>query len=509
MTDKTIGIHVDDFFTHVGFKTGASLFSPLGIVQVPTKTVGPSKPTLSAMTAPTDSAGVLKATLVLPTTNTDGTALVRTELIKIALHYKDSPGVGTGDPAIEFPPVEELLWAPGDTTTHYVKIRVMDSHGIWSALSDDEKSAAAAAAVTPPEADGLWAHRLGFESVFTKDSPDPGKVAWANVILYWKDNKYEIDAGNTDKKYIWWDYSLSTTTFQTADDAPTLELEDVIVVYNDGGTPFMMVYSPMVLADYLRAGKIVSQSIELAVLADKGDVELRAGIAAGDFDNVGGAQGFIMGVDDSDDDKAKLYFGGPDVNNLMRFMKWTGSVLNVNADLVCTDDFLFAGLVSTRITYATASPGNVLDDMTTNSGLNYTGVVTRSYRIQIDNAATSPEKFKWSHDGGSTWEATGVAITGGAQTLEDNVKITFGATTGHNLNDYWDFTAGDTTTNIHHVAGVYKLFASTAMPADDTRIVLDGFGLGGGIDLYSGPAASSHVNLHAEGSISLDASGGV
>lgn len=505
---ETIGVHTSDFFNHVGFKTGTSLFSELGIVQVPTKAVGPSKPTLSNMTAPTDSAGMLKVTLVLPTTNTDGSALVRTELIKIALHYKDSPGVDTGDPAIEFPPVEELLWAPGDTTTRYVKIRVMDSHGQWSALSDDEKSAAASAVSISPEDDGLWAHRLGFESVFTKDSPSAGRVAWANVILYWKDNKYEIDDGDTDKKYIWWDYSLSTTTFQTTDDAPSLELEDVIVVYNDNGTPFMMVYSPMILADYLRAGKIVSQSIELAVLADEGDVELRASIAAGDFDNVGGAQGFIMGIDDSDDDKAKMYFGGPDVNNLMRFMKWTGSVLNVNADLVCTDDLLFAGLVSNHITYATASAGNALDDMTTNSGPNYEGVVTRNYRIQIDLAAGT-DKFKWSHDGGSTWEATGVTITGAAQTLEDNVKVTFGATTGHNLNDYWDFMAGDTTVNIHHIAGVYKLFASTAMPADDTRIVLDGFGYGGGIDLYSGPSAGSHVNLHAEGSISLDASGGV
>jgi len=248
---KTIGVHTTDLFNHVGFKTGASLFSELGIVQVPTKSVGPSKPTLSAVTAPADSAGVLKVALVLPTTNTDGSVLVRTELIKIALHYKDSPGVDTSDPAIEFPPVEELLWAPGDTDTHYVKIRVMDSHGQWSALSDDEKSAAASAVSVPQEDSGLWAHR-------TKDSPSAGRVAWANVILYWKDNKYEIDDGDTDKKYIWWDHSLSTTTFQTSDDAPSLELEDVIVVYNDNGTPFMMVYSPMVMADYIRAGSLAS-----------------------------------------------------------------------------------------------------------------------------------------------------------------------------------------------------------------------------------------------------------
>ena len=72
MSDKSIGLHVSDFFTHVGFKTGASLFSEFGIVQVPTKTTVPSAPVLSALAAPGDSAGVIEATVVLPTTNTDG-----------------------------------------------------------------------------------------------------------------------------------------------------------------------------------------------------------------------------------------------------------------------------------------------------------------------------------------------------------------------------------------------------------------------------------------------------
>jgi len=156
--------------------------------------------------------------------------------------------------------VQELLWAPNDTVTHYVRVRVQDSHGLWSELSNEASGQANAAPVPPQEDSGLWAHRLGVESVFTNDSPDPGYVSWSNVVLYWKDNKYEIADGSTNKKYIWWDYSVSTTTFQTSDTRPELELEDVIIGYNDNGTWRLMCYQPTVMADYVRAGVLQSSN---------------------------------------------------------------------------------------------------------------------------------------------------------------------------------------------------------------------------------------------------------
>ena len=64
------------------------------------------------------------------------------------------------------------------------------------------------------------------------------------------------------------------------------------------------------------------------------------------------------------------------------------------------------------------------------------------YRVQIDATGT-PDTFKWSKDGGNTWSATGVVITGGWQTLNNGVQISFDSTTGHALSDYWDFWAGD------------------------------------------------------------------
>jgi len=82
--------------------------------------------------------------------------------------------------------------------------------------------------------------------------------------------------------------------------------------------------------------------------------------------------------------------------------------------------------------------GTGLDDAT--SGGAFTGDATTNYVVEID-AAGSPDTFKWSSDGGSTWNATGVAITGSAQELNNGVTVTFAATTGHTVGDVWSFTA--------------------------------------------------------------------
>ena len=258
MTDKAIGVHLEDWHIVQGVRTGNSPWSPIAIAQVPVKEPAPSAPVIESVTAPEASAGVLEIKVSLPETNADGTALARAELVRLRLHHSTSPGVTESDPYVDFPPSETLLWAPNDTVTHYVRARVQDSHGLWSELSNEASGQAKAS--LPQEDSGLWAHRLGVESIFTNDSPEPGYVSWSNVVLYWKDNKYEIEDGSTDKKYIWWDYSTSTTTFQTSDTRPELDLEDVIIGYNDNGTWRLMCYQPTVMADYVRAGVLQSSN---------------------------------------------------------------------------------------------------------------------------------------------------------------------------------------------------------------------------------------------------------
>jgi len=80
--------------------------------------------------------------------------------------------------------------------------------------------------------------------------------------------------------------------------------------------------------------------------------------------------------------------------------------------------------------------GSGTDDMS--AGGFFIGTATLNYRIQIDATGT-PDTFSWSDDGGSTWDATGVAISGAVQALNNGVTITFSATTGHTLSDRWDF----------------------------------------------------------------------
>ncbi len=56
-----------------------------------------------------------------------------------------------------------------------------------------------------------------------------------------------------------------------------------------------------------------------------------------------------------------------------------------------------------------------------------------TYLEVVIDATGTPDTFKWRQDGGGWTED--VAITGAAQTIADGITITFGATTGHTLND--------------------------------------------------------------------------
>lgn len=83
---------------------------------------------------------------------------------------------------------------------------------------------------------------------------------------------------------------------------------------------------------------------------------------------------------------------------------------------------------------STTFTGGGLNDGT--FGGNYSGG-GQTYQVEIDSTG-APDTFRWSDDGGATWKATGVEITGTAQALSNGVTVTFGATTGHTNGDYWE-----------------------------------------------------------------------
>lgn len=81
--------------------------------------------------------------------------------------------------------------------------------------------------------------------------------------------------------------------------------------------------------------------------------------------------------------------------------------------------------------------GAALNDLVVSG--DFAGAADKDYVVKIDGTG-SPDTFKWSDDGGATFVATNVPITGEAQLLSNGISVTFGATTGHSTNDQWTFT---------------------------------------------------------------------
>lgn len=95
--------------------------------------------------------------------------------------------------------------------------------------------------------------------------------------------------------------------------------------------------------------------------------------------------------------------------------------------------------------------GNGLNDMESGGEFAVLGYRqwANQYRVQIKSTGT-PDTFRWYRDGGMTWQEENVAITGEDQYLEswndgygnyNGITVRFSATTGHSLDDRWDFNA--------------------------------------------------------------------
>ena len=65
----------------------------------------------------------------------------------------------------------------------------------------------------------------------------------------------------------------------------------------------------------------------------------------------------------------------------------------------------------------------------------FNGTIKTKFVVEIDSTG-SPDTFKWQKEGGIL--TSSVNITGSAQVLSDGVSVTFGATTGHTLDDKWE-----------------------------------------------------------------------
>lgn len=97
--------------------------------------------------------------------------------------------------------------------------------------------------------------------------------------------------------------------------------------------------------------------------------------------------------------------------------------------------------------------GAGLNDVT--FGGTYTGNAVQTLRVQIVTAA-APDTYEWSIDGGATWAVASVAIVAGAMALNyTGVTVTFAATTGHTVGNYWQVTLTPATGVINDTGGYY------------------------------------------------------
>jgi hypothetical protein len=71
--------------------------------------------------------------------------------------------------------------------------------------------------------------------VITDNSPSAGYVAWTGVIITFKEIPYSISNGNSNKKFIWWDFT-NPNVLQESDTQPTLTDDDCIFILNRSGT---------------------------------------------------------------------------------------------------------------------------------------------------------------------------------------------------------------------------------------------------------------------------------
>jgi hypothetical protein len=98
-----------------------------------------------------------------------------------------------------------------------------------------------------------------------------------------------------------------------------------------------------------------------------------------------------------------------------------------------------AGWIGTVVYHPVGAPALDDDNFT---GV-YTGALTSNYQVRVFGNGT-PDTFEFSNDGGVTWDdntGVGYDMTTGYSLLENGIYVSWTASTGHTIGDYWEFTA--------------------------------------------------------------------
>lgn len=182
---------------------------------------------------------------------------------------------------------------------------------------------------------------------------------------------------------------------------------------------------------------------------------------------------------------------------------YTPAICNITTVADQIDYQLSSGIVELRNIRVT---GEVSDITQVGTGLNdlsicgaYTHDATDTdYKIEITTAAAT-DIFKWSDDGGTTWDETGVSMTADWQELNHGIFIKFAAKTGHTLADTFSFTVEYNSNQVMVLTDVkqmYDTIPSWRMSTSDipTKYLLDY--RQGYISFYTPPDAAYLLNMN-------------
>ncbi|MGV2384330.1 MAG UNVERIFIED_CONTAM: hypothetical protein LOD86_03550, partial [Thermobifida fusca] len=115
--------------------------------------------------------------------------------------------------------------------------------------------------------------------VVRDNTPSPGFISWTGLHIVYKGVDYTIQDGNTNKRFVYWKPSVSTTILQTSDTLPELGDDDLLVFLNKNGIHVTVPTSTVVEGSLIVEESILTNALAAnAVTAEKiasGAIEAR------------------------------------------------------------------------------------------------------------------------------------------------------------------------------------------------------------------------------------------
>jgi len=97
----------------------------------------------------------------------------------------------------------------------------------------------------------------------TDNSPSAGYISWSGLVITYKETDYNVNDGNSNKKYLWWDLD-NPNELQESDTQPTMSDDDCIVFINDNGTHkmwgFRTLHGSMIEDGSIESSKLASNA---------------------------------------------------------------------------------------------------------------------------------------------------------------------------------------------------------------------------------------------------------